>query len=49
MKTSDTVTTKLFLRGNNLLDQDMRVHTSYIKDFAPLPGRSIVAGLRADF
>ena len=49
VKTSDTVTTKLFLRGNNLLDQDMRVHTSFIKDFAPLPGRSIVAGLRADF
>jgi iron complex outermembrane receptor protein len=43
------VTTKLFLRGNNLLNQDMRVATSYIKDFAPLPGRAFVAGLRANF
>jgi iron complex outermembrane receptor protein len=43
------VTTKLFLRGNNLLNQDMRVATSYIKDYAPLPGRSFVAGLRANF
>lgn len=41
--------TTLFLRGNNLLNEDMRVHTSYIKDFAPLPGRSIVAGLRTSF
>jgi iron complex outermembrane receptor protein len=49
LKTSDSLTTTLFLRGNNLLDKDMRVHTSFIKDFAPLPGRSIVAGLRADF
>jgi len=40
---------KLFLRGNNLLNQDMRVATSYVKDFAPLPGRSFVAGLRANF
>jgi iron complex outermembrane receptor protein len=39
----------LFLRGNNLLDQDIRVHTSFIKDFAPMPGRSLVAGLRANF
>jgi iron complex outermembrane recepter protein len=39
----------LFLKGNNLLDKDMRVHTSFIKDFAPLPGRSIVAGVRASF
>ncbi|MFY9315638.1 MAG: TonB-dependent receptor [Burkholderiales bacterium] len=49
IKVSGKVTTTLFLRGNNLLDDDMRVHTSFIKDFAPLPGRSIVAGLRASF
>lgn len=49
LRTATDVTTKLFLRGNNLLDQDMRVATSYIKDFAPLPGRSFVAGLRANF
>jgi iron complex outermembrane receptor protein len=49
LKASDKVTTTLFLRGNNLLDQDMRVHTSFIKDFAPMPGRALVAGLRANF
>jgi iron complex outermembrane receptor protein len=49
LKAAQHVTTKLFLRGNNLLDQDMRVATSYIKDFAPLPGRSFTAGLRANF
>jgi iron complex outermembrane receptor protein len=49
LKAAPEVTTKLFLRANNLLNQDMRVATSYIKDFAPLPGRSFVAGLRASF
>jgi len=49
LRTSENVTTMLFLRGNNLLDQDIRVHTSFIKDFAPMPGRSLVAGLRANF
>jgi len=49
LKIAPEATTKLFLRGNNLLNQDMRVATSYIKDFAPLPGRSFVAGLRVNF
>jgi iron complex outermembrane receptor protein len=49
IKSSERVTTMLYLRGNNLLDQDMRAHTSFIKDFAPMPGRSLVAGLRANF
>jgi iron complex outermembrane receptor protein len=39
----------LFVKGSNLLDKDMRVHTSFIKDSAPLPGRSILVGLRASF
>ncbi|MGQ0511944.1 MAG: TonB-dependent receptor [Betaproteobacteria bacterium] len=41
--------TTLFIQANNLLDEDMRVHTSFIKDAAPLPGRSITAGARATF
>jgi iron complex outermembrane receptor protein len=41
--------TTLFVQANNLLDQDIRVHTSFIKDSAPLPGRSLLAGLRAAF
>jgi iron complex outermembrane receptor protein len=39
----------LFLKGTNLLDEDARRHTSLVKDFAPLPGRNFVAGLRATF
>jgi iron complex outermembrane receptor protein len=39
----------LYVQANNLLDRDMRVHTSFLKDSAPLPGRSVMAGLRATF
>ncbi len=42
-------TTTLFLQANNLLNEDMRVHTSFIKNSAPLPGRSLFAGLRSNF
>lgn len=48
-KSSKESVTTLFLKGSNLLDKDMRVHTSFIKDFAPLPGRAITLGLRASF
>jgi len=36
---------RLFLRATNLLDEDARRHTSFLKDRAPLPGRSIMLGL----
>lgn len=39
----------LFVQGRNLLDEEMRVHTSFLKNFAPLPGRALVAGIRGDF
>ena len=39
----------LFLRGTNLSDEDARRHNSPLKDVAPLPGRSVIAGLRWDF
>ena len=39
----------LFVQGRNLLDEEMRVHTSYLKNFAPLPGRALIAGIRSDF
>jgi iron complex outermembrane recepter protein len=42
-------TTTLFVQANNLLNEDMRVHTSFIKNTAPLPGRSMMAGLRTSF
>ncbi len=40
---------KIFLQGRNLLNEEMRVHTSFLKDFAPLPGRALVAGVRGEF
>lgn len=38
-----------FVRGDNLLDEEARVHTSFLKDFAPLPGRNFRFGLRGRF
>ncbi len=40
---------QLFLRGTNLLDEDARRHTSFLKDELPLPGRNYSAGFRARF
>lgn len=39
----------VFLKALNLDNEDARRHTSPLKDLAPLPGRSIRAGLRWDF
>ena len=39
----------VFLQGTNLLDRDLRVHTSYLKDVAPLMGRSFLVGLRGEY
>ncbi len=41
--------TTFYLKGVNLLDQDARQSTSFLKDVAPLAGRGVVAGLRAEF
>jgi len=38
-----------FVRAENLTDADARVHTSFLKDIAPLPGRAFTAGVRATF
>lgn len=38
-----------FLKGNNLLDEEARVHTSFLKDIAPLPGRGVLVGVRGTF
>ncbi len=40
---------RLFLQGRNLLDEEIRIHTSFLKNFSPQPGRALVAGLRGDF
>jgi iron complex outermembrane receptor protein len=36
----------LFLKGHNLLDEDIRNSTSYLKDQAPQIGRNFILGLR---
>ncbi|MGQ8364203.1 TonB-dependent receptor [Glaciecola sp. 1036] len=40
---------ELFIKGRNLTDEFARVHTSYLRDQAPLPGRSVLLGARARF
>ena len=39
----------LFAKGSTLTDADARRHTSLLKESAPLPGRSLGAGLRLEF
>lgn len=43
------VTWDLFLRGTNLTNAEARVHTSFLKEIAPLPGRNLTVGLRSSF
>ena len=38
-----------FFRGTNLLDETIRHHSSFLKDFAPAPGRAIELGVRVEF
>ena len=38
-----------FTRANNLLDEEIREHASFLKDIAPMGRRSIMFGLRGDF
>lgn len=40
---------ELFVRGTNLLSEKARNHVSFIKDVAPLPGASAMAGVRVRF
>lgn len=38
-----------YLKGSNLTDEEARVHSSFLKDRAPLPGRGFSIGLRGRF
>lgn len=38
-----------FVLARNLLDEDIRLSTSVLKDVAPLPGRNLIVGVRARF
>ena len=40
---------ELFVRANNLLDQDIRYSTSFLKDLAPIGRRAALAGVRGTF
>jgi len=41
--------TVLFLKAVNLLDEEARIHQSFLKDVAPLPGRAFKVGIRGTF
>ena len=38
-----------FLLARNLLNEDIRLSTSLLKDYVPQPGRSIIIGVRTRF
>ncbi len=40
---------ELFARANNLLNEEIREHASFLKDISPAGERSLVVGARADF
>ncbi|OYU69416.1 MAG: TonB-dependent receptor [Alphaproteobacteria bacterium PA2] len=40
---------KIFVDGHNLTNQEVREHVSFLKDIAPLPGRSLRLGIGYSF
>jgi len=44
-----TVPMEIYVSGQNLGDNEARVHTSFLRDFSPLPGRNFRLGLRGEF
>ncbi len=39
----------IFIKMTNILDEDLRLHTSFIKDRAPIMGRSLMVCLQVNF
>lgn len=39
----------LFLEGNNLTNEEIRLHTSFTRDLLVLPGRTVLFGIKAKF
>ena len=39
----------MFAKGNNLLNQTIRNSTSFLRNFAPEPGRGVEVGVRIQF
>jgi iron complex outermembrane receptor protein len=46
---TDRVVYDFLLRGMNLTDEEVRLHTSYLKNLAPLPGTNVNLSLRLSF
>ena len=40
---------EFYVLGRNLTNRDIRVHTSFLKDFAPMPGRSLFLGVTTTY
>lgn len=49
IKATKSVGITVFLQGKNLLNEEIRVHTSFLKDFAPQPGRAFIVGVNGEF
>ena len=49
LDTADGSALEVFFDASNLLDREARPHTSFLRDLAPLPGRSVAAGIRFFF
>ncbi len=47
--TTGAVTTDFYVKGVNLTNEEVREHTSFLKDVAPLSGRGVVAGVKVSF
>ncbi len=46
---AERVSYELFVRGKNLTNEEAREHTSFLKEFAPQPGRGVLGGVRMTF
>ncbi len=44
--THDHWRAEVFVRGTNLLNEEIRPHASFVKELAPLAGRGVAAGIR---
>ena len=46
---SNKFNVELFAKANNLLNEEIREHASFLKDISPAGERSVLIGVRADF
>jgi iron complex outermembrane receptor protein len=49
IKATKSVGITVFLQGKNLLNEEIRVHTSFLKDYVPRPGRALIVGITGEF